>query len=106
MAKELMLLLLRPTEKWDLILFAVNLLVCSVWYTLSLRLRKINIEIKFNRQIFQKYLSAASLMESSTTLEDLDVQFFDLVKKWPQYEPDSTKSYHLRKENLLTNAVQ
>lgn len=77
----------------------IGLPICIWWYVLSLKLRKINKSQQPHKQDPQ-YLKAVHALKSAKTMEELEWQFSNLMKEWPQFEAFSSKEYSLRKREF------
>lgn len=72
-----------------------------VWYFFSIRLVKINRICRLQKHINPDFLDSLGILRTATSVEELDRQVGELVKKWPKFEPFSYREYKIRKLELL-----
>ena len=73
------------------------------WYILSLKLIKINSKVRELRKlhVFEDKSEIFSLFLKVQTLENLEWEYSNAIKKYPQFETLITNEYKIRKKDLL-----
>lgn len=69
------------------------------WY-LNWHLRKINKKLRECEIVPQEFKDKLALLNQALNREELDVIFSELIRAWPQYEPNISQHYRTRLSSL------
>ncbi|MBS3903807.1 MAG: hypothetical protein KGZ39_00590 [Simkania sp.] len=93
----------NPYDLWTVGLILPTLAISAWWCKLSLKLRQTNKLLQAQLALQQSpsaYGDSIQELRQLDNLASLDATFAELVKQWPQFEPNSSKEYTLKKLDL------
>lgn len=79
-------------------LISVTYLLCSV--LMGLQLRKTNKKLYLQKHSTEDYERALEQMKFSTSMEDLEIQFRNLIEQWPKLERHTSQEYKKHSKHI------
>lgn len=91
----------EPTDFLTIGLMVVNVPLYFWWFFRSVYLRNLNKKIQFQMKFPTDYEKCIQLINDSTSLENLNLNFAELTKIWPKFNSFLAEIYQAKKKMLI-----